>query len=129
MNDTKPCIFCQIVTGKIPAEKIYEDDYCYAFLDAHPNTKGHTLVIPKDHVENIYGIADEALCRVMISVKKIALALKNGLEADGINIAMNNEAPAGQIIFHAHVHVIPRYVKENTIAKSELVEKIQQEIS
>lgn len=128
MTNTDDCIFCKIITGEIPATKVYEDEYSYAFLDAHPNTKGHTLVIPKDHFENIYGIPDETLCRLMISVKKISLAVKNGLEADGINIAMNNEAPAGQIIFHAHVHVIPRYVKENSIEKDEIVEKIQKEL-
>lgn len=106
MNDT--CLFCKIIKGEIPAYKVYEDSETMAFLDINPNNPGHTLVVPRDHFENIYSIPDEALCRLMISVRKIALAIKNGLDVDGINIAMNNERAAGQIIDHAHIHIIPR---------------------
>ncbi len=112
MNTTEEnCIFCKIVAGEIPATKIYEDDYTIAFLSTQPNNPGHALVIPKDHFENIYGLPDETLCRMIITVKKVALAIKNGINADGINLGMNNEVPAGQAIFHAHIHIIPR--KEN----------------
>ena len=102
------CIFCKIIAGEIPANKIYEDEHTLAFLSIGPNNPGHTLVIPKDHFENIYGIPDETLCRVMITAKKVAIAIKNGLESDGVNIGINNEETAGQEIPHIHVHVIPR---------------------
>jgi histidine triad (HIT) family protein len=119
------CLFCKIINREIPADIVYEDGNTLAFLDVKPNTPGHTLVIPKDHFENIYGIPDEALARLSISVKKVALAIKNGLDADGINIQMNNEAPAGQIVFHAHIHVIPRYVDKRKVLKEEIIEKIK----
>lgn len=103
------CIFCGIVAGTVPARKIYEDDETVAFLNIHPMNLGQTLVIPKDHFENIYSLPDEQLCRVMITTRKIATAIKSSLDADGINIAMNNETASGQAIFHAHIHIIPRY--------------------
>jgi histidine triad (HIT) family protein len=103
------CIFCKIVSGSIPAVKFYEDDEILGFMDIHPNTRGHALVIPKDHVENIYGLTAEISARLMIAVQKISVAIKNAVDADGINIVMNNESAAGQIIWHAHMHVIPRY--------------------
>lgn len=103
------CIFCKIVTGTIPANKVYEDDETLAFLDIHPNNPGHTLVIPKDHFENIYGTPSETLCRMIMTTQKIAVAAKNGVDSDGINIAMNNESAAGQEVMHAHIHVIPRF--------------------
>jgi len=102
------CIFCKIVSGEIPTNKVYEDEHTLAFLDIRPVNPGHTLVIPKDHFENIYTLPDEAMARLGLAVKKVALAVKEGVEADGININMNNEADAGQVIFHAHIHVIPR---------------------
>lgn len=107
-NHDENCIFCKIVAGEIPANKVYEDEAAIAFLSIGPVNPGHTVVIPKDHFENIYGLPDETLCRLMMSVKKVALAVKNGLDADGINIGMNNEESAGQEIPHAHIHVIPR---------------------
>lgn len=103
------CIFCKIAKGDIPSHKIYEDEHVFAFLDIKPNNPGHTLVIPKEHFENIYTIPDEEFARVSLGAKKIALAIKNSLDADGINLSMNNEEAAGQVIFHAHLHVIPRY--------------------
>lgn len=103
------CIFCKIIAGQVPALKVYEDDSVLAFLDIKPNHPGHTLVIPKDHIENIYGMPDETLCRITMVVRKVALAVKNGVDADGLNIIMNNESAAGQEVFHAHIHIIPRY--------------------
>ncbi len=102
------CIFCKIISGEIPALKVYEGDHTLAFLDIKPNNPGHALVIPKDHFENIYTLPDETLARMALSVKKVALAVKEAVSADGINISMNNEESAGQEIFHAHIHVIPR---------------------
>ena len=114
-NHDENCIFCKIVAGEIPANKIYEDEANIAFLSIGPVNPGHTVVIPKDHFENIYGLPDETLCRLMITVKKVALAVKNGLDADGVNIGMNNEETAGQEIPHAHIHVIPRKYDDGLI--------------
>lgn len=102
------CIFCKIVKGEIPAHRVYEDDYTLAFLDIRPVNPGHTLLIPKDHFENLYTLPDEALSRLSAALKKVALAVKKGASADGINIGMNNDGAAGQIVPHAHFHIIPR---------------------
>jgi len=106
MNDD---LFLKIVKGEIPSHKIYEDEYTFAFLDIAPNNHGHTLVIPKERFKDIYDIPEETLCRVMNAVKKVSVAVKKATNADGINIAMNNEPAAGQIVLHAHIHVIPRF--------------------
>lgn len=103
------CLFCKIAQNKITAVKTYEDDETLAFMDIYPNTRGHMLVIPKDHFENIYGLPAEIAARVMITVQKLSVALKNAVDADGVNIVMNNESAAGQMIWHSHIHIIPRY--------------------
>ena len=103
------CIFCKIAAGEVPATKIYEDAEVLAFMNLHPTNKGQVLVIPKDHVENIYGLSEELAARIMLATKKLAIAVKNGVDADGVNLIMNNEEAAGQIIFHAHMHIIPRF--------------------
>lgn len=133
----KECIFCKIIQGEISAIKVYEDAEILAFMDIRPNHKGHTLVIPKDHIENIYGMTAEISARLMIAVQKIAVAVKNAVDADGINISMNNESAAGQIIWHAHMHIIPRYNEDGGYAGTytyiagemeEIAQKIQQEL-
>lgn len=103
------CLFCKIIAGEIPAKKIYEDDTVLAFLDIHPVNIGHTLVIPKAHFANLYDTSDETLSHMMTVVKKLSVAVKGALNADGVNIEMNNDAVAGQIIFHTHLHIIPRF--------------------
>ena len=104
------CLFCKIVARDgVPSYEVYEDADTYAFLDINPNNPGHTLVVPKAHYANLYDISDEALCSVMKAVRKIAPAIKKAVGATGINIAMNNERHAGQIINHAHLHIIPRF--------------------
>lgn len=103
------CIFCKIVKGEIPSEKVYEDDETFAFLDIRPNNPGHTLVIPKDHFENIYTTPDETFVRMALTAKKVSLAIKHATECEGINMNMNNEEAGGQLVFHAHLHVIPRF--------------------
>ncbi len=111
MNE-KDCIFCKIITGEIPSEKIYEDDWSLAFLDINPVNTGHALVIPKDHFENIYTTPDETLARLSLVTKKVAVAIKNAVDAEGITISMNNEPAGGQVIFHTHFHVVPRFEKD-----------------
>jgi len=106
MEDT---IFDKIIRKEIPANIVYEDADTMAFLDAHPNNVGHTLVVPKRSARNIFDIAPEDFAKLMKVVQKVAIAVKEATNADGINIAMNNEPAAGQVIFHAHVHVIPRF--------------------
>ncbi len=108
-NIVANCVFCKIIKNEIPAVKIYEDAETLAFLDISPDTRGHTLIIPKNHHENIYSLPVETWCLMNIVAQKIAIAVKNELSADGINIIMNNESAAHQIIFHAHIHIIPRY--------------------
>ncbi|MEK7539058.1 MAG: HIT family protein [Patescibacteria group bacterium] len=102
------CIFCKIIKGEISCNKIYEDDNVLAFLDIAPVNIGHSLVIPKKHFLNIYETPEGILTEMMKVVKIISHALKSGLNADGINITMNNEGAAGQVVFHSHIHIIPR---------------------
>lgn len=103
------CIFCKIVAGEMPCNKIYEDEQTLAFLDIRPLHPGHTLVIPKEHSRNILEISDESYRAVASTCRKVAEAIKESLQSDGINVHMNNELSAGQVVFHTHVHVIPRY--------------------
>jgi histidine triad (HIT) family protein len=102
-------IFTKIIKGEIPCAKIYEDEHVFAFLDINPINPGHTLVIPKNPYENIFEIPDEVLEKMIVIAKQIAIKQKEVLNADGINIGMNNGKDAGQEVFHAHIHVIPRY--------------------
>ena len=106
MEDT---VFAKIIRRELPADIVYEDDQTLAFLNIAPNTPGHTLVIPKNPSRNLLDIEDRDAEALIRSVKKVALALKTALSADGITIKMNNEAAGGQLVFHAHMHVIPRH--------------------
>ncbi len=106
MEDT---IFTKIIRREAPADIVYEDDDTLAFLDIRPNHPGQTLVIPKKPFRNIFDIDDESLAAVMRTVRKLAPAIKNAVHADGVNINSNNEPAAGQVVFHYHVHIIPRY--------------------
>ncbi len=109
MEDT---IFMKIIRREIPAEIVYEDDDTLAFLDIAPNNPGHTLVIPKVAARNVFDIDQENWVAVMKTVHKIAGAVKDAVHARGVNIIMNNEAEAGQEVFHAHAHIIPRHARE-----------------
>ncbi len=103
------CLFCKIITGEIPSQKVYEDETALAFLDIHPINIGHTLVVPKTHHANLYETPDEILAHLIVVVKKLSVAVKTAMKADGINIEMNNDPVAGQIIFHSHIHIVPRF--------------------
>lgn len=107
-TDRENCVFCKIIAGEIPAKKVYEDAETVAFLDIQPVQPGHTLVILKDHFENIYTTPAEAWLRLQMTVQKVALAVKHGTDADGVNVHMNNESAAGQVVPHVHIHIIPR---------------------
>lgn len=103
------CIFCKIVAGDIPSEKVFEDAETLAFLDIMPNNHGHTLVIPKKHHKNLLDMPEATWLDMMKTVHALAPIVKKAMGAEGINIAMNNEAAANQAVFHAHVHIIPRF--------------------
>jgi histidine triad (HIT) family protein len=103
------CIFCNIIEGTIPSAKIYEDEHTIAFMDIMPVTKGHVLLIPKTHRENVYELTEEEASRLFAVVPKIANALKAEFTPAGLNLLQNNGAPAGQAVFHFHLHLIPRY--------------------
>ncbi|MCM3745319.1 HIT family protein [Sporosarcina luteola] len=103
------CIFCKIVEGTLPSEKIYEDDHVVAFMDVMPVTKGHVQLIPKIHRENLYEMTEEEASRLFSVAPKIANLLKEEFKPAGMNLLQNNGAPAGQAVFHFHMHFIPRY--------------------
>jgi len=103
------CLFCKIVDGSIPSTKVYEDEHVLAFMDIMPLTKGHTLLIPKKHHENVYDMSSEEAGQLFSVAPKIAEALKASFQPAGLNLLNNNGAPAGQSVFHFHLHFIPRY--------------------
>ncbi|MBA2793716.1 MAG: HIT family protein [Thermoleophilaceae bacterium] len=103
------CIFCKIVAGELPAEKITEDEHTVAFMDINPWTRGHALVIPREHSKNLYEISDDDLARTLQAAKGLAARMRDKLGADGVNLLNSCEPAAWQTVFHFHVHVIPRY--------------------
>ena len=103
------CIFCALANGAIPTNKIYEDDNFTVILDASPANKGHALILPKQHYDNLFEIDDAVSAKVLPLAKKIATALKEEFGCDGVNVVQNNGTAAGQTVFHFHVHIIPRY--------------------
>ncbi len=104
------CLFCKIINGEIPSpNKIYEDKEVLGLLDINPVSKGHVIIVPKKHSEDILHTDDELLKYMMLVVKKLAKTIKNVVAADGINININNGKDAGQIVFHTHIHIVPRF--------------------
>lgn len=103
------CIFCKIANGDIPSVQIYEDDCFKVILDLGPATKGHALILPKDHAENIFELSEETAGEAMKLAKKIAATMKEKLHCDGVNLVQNNGTAAGQTVSHFHLHIIPRY--------------------
>ncbi|MEW6657794.1 MAG: HIT family protein [Thermodesulfobacteriota bacterium] len=106
------CIFCNIVAGKIPSEKVMETARVLAFLDIAPVNYGHSLVIPKEHHESLLDLPDELWTEMGRVSRQVARALQKVLYARGFNVGMNNFEAAGQVVFHAHLHVIPRYLND-----------------
>ncbi len=103
------CIFCKLANGEIPTNKIYEDDMFTVILDASPATRGHALILPKEHAANVYELPDETASKVFLLAKKLATKMTDILGCDGFNIIQNNGEVAGQTVFHFHMHLIPRY--------------------
>ena len=130
------CIFCKIANGEIPSETVYEDEDFRVILDLGPASKGHALILPKAHAANIYEISDDMAAKAMILAKKMATKMTEALKCDGFNIVQNNGEPAGQTVFHFHMHLIPRYEgdqvgitwKPGTLTdevKNEILEKLK----
>ena len=106
------CIFCKIINQEIPSYKVYEDDKVYAFLDITQVTKGHTLLVPKEHVADIFEYEPALAGEVFARVPKVARALEKAFpQMQGLNIINNNKELAYQSVFHSHIHLIPRYGK------------------
>jgi len=103
------CIFCKIANGEIPSKTLYEDEDFRVILDLGPATKGHALILPKDHFANLYDLPDETAAKVMQLAKKMATQMTEKLVCDGFNLVQNNGEVAGQTVFHFHLHLIPRY--------------------
>ena|SRR5664279_2818486 len=101
-------VFAKILRGEIPCVKVFEDEKTLAFMDVMPQADGHVLVIPKEPAENLLDLSPESAGALMMTTQRIAKAVKKGLNAPGIMLAMLNGAPAGQSVFHVHFHVIPR---------------------
>lgn len=103
------CLFCKIIRGEIPCTKVYEDDDLLAFLDIAPVNPGHTLVIPKDHLPTLFDLPDEYGALYLPLLKRLGKAIMQATDAEGLNLMMNNYHAAGQMVDHAHMHLIPRY--------------------
>jgi len=128
------CVFCKIIKGEIPAVKIYENAKILAFLDISPVNPGHTLLVPKEHYENLLETPNEILAELMIYTRKIAQAVIKGVNSEGFNLALNNGQVAGQVIPHLHFHIMPRFkgdgykLWEGKKSNPEELQKIAQKI-
>ena len=133
------CIFCKIAAGEIPSATLYEDDDFRVILDLGPASKGHALILTKNHYRNLYDIDDEVASKAILLAKKMITKLTDVLNCDGYNIVQNNEEAAGQTVFHFHMHMIPRYAngpqmvlwnpgKLDDTEKTEIIENVKKEL-
>ena len=129
-------VFRRIILGEIPSYKIYEDAETYAFLDIAPASPGHTLVICKSEVANLYALSDADLIATARTTQRVARAMREKLSADGVNIVQSNGAAAGQEVFHYHVHLIPRWHNDGVFAfwqpqalAKELMQELQSKLA
>ena len=134
------CIFCKIANGDIPSKTLYEDEDFRVILDLGPATKGHALILPKEHADNLYELPDETASKVFVLAKKLAMKMKEKLNCDGLNIVQNNGEAAGQTVQHFHMHLIPRYKGDqvgitwhpgelNDADKEEILLKVKEQLS
>ncbi len=130
------CIFCKIANGEIPSATLYEDEEFRVILDLGPASKGHALILPKEHYANIYELNEETAAKAFVLAKKMAERMTKALNCDGFNIVQNNGSVAGQTVFHFHMHLIPRYEgdgvglgwKPGTLtdeSKTEIIERLK----
>ena len=111
------CIFCKIAAGEIPSATIYEDDDFRVILDIEPASKGHALILPKDHYANLYELPEELASKALVVAKKVITKMTEIVECDGYNVLQNNGEAAGQTVFHFHMHLIPRYKEDDVTIK------------
>ena len=111
------CIFCKIIAGEIPSHTLFEDEQFKVILDVGPATRGHALIIPKDHYANLYELPEEMAADAIKLAKKMMSRMTDKLHCDGFNIIQNNGETAGQTVFHFHMHLIPRYKNDGEILK------------
>ena len=132
------CIFCKIAAGEIPSATLYEDDDFRVILDIEPASKGHALILPKEHYANLYELDDALAAKALVLAKKMITKLTPILGCEGYNIVQNNGPAAGQTVFHFHMHLIPRYAEDDVRigwkmgklseeVKQELLQKISEE--
>lgn len=125
------CIFCKIAAGEIPSATIYEDEDFKVILDIEPASKGHALIIPKEHYANLYELEDELAAKALVLAKKMITKLTDILGCDGYNVLQNNGPAAGQTVFHFHMHLVPRY-KDDTVQigwkLGKLTDEVKEEI-
>ncbi len=125
------CIFCKIAAGDIPSATIYEDNDFRVILDIEPASKGHALILPKEHYANLYELSDELAAKALIVAKKVITKMTDILGCDGYNVVQNNGEVAGQTVFHFHIHLIPRYKDDNVNIgwnQGKLTEEVKAEI-
>ena len=125
------CIFCKLANGVFPTATIYEDEDFRVILDLGPASKGHALILPKEHYANLYELSDEVAAKVLIVAKKVITKMTEVLGCDGYNLVQNNGEAAGQTVFHFHMHLIPRY-KDDQVGlgwnMGELTDEVKEEI-
>ena len=125
------CIFCKIAGGEIPAATLYEDENFRVILDLGPASKGHALILPKEHYANLYEIDEEVAGNAMKLAKRLVTKMTDALKCDGFNLVQNNGEVAGQTVFHFHMHLIPRYENDQvglTWTPGTLTEEVKEEI-
>lgn len=111
------CIFCKIIAGEIPSYTLYENEKFKIILDVGPATKGHALILPKEHYANLYELPEETAAEVIKLAKRMMIRMTDKLRCDGFNIVQNNGEAAGQTVNHFHMHLIPRYKNDGEILK------------
>lgn len=106
------CLFCKIANGEIPSDTIYEDEDFRVILDISPASAGHAIILPKNHAADLFELEKDDAAKIMGIAKKVGGAMMDSLGCDGLNVLQNNGEAAGQTVFHLHVHLIPRYIKD-----------------
>ncbi len=125
------CIFCKIAAGEIPSATIYEDDDFRVILDIEPASKGHALILPKEHYANLYELPEGIASKALVVAKKVITKMTEIVGCDGYNVLQNNGEVAGQTVFHFHIHLIPRYKEDDvtiTWNQGELSDELKADI-
>lgn len=125
------CIFCKIANGEIPSATLYEDGDFRVILDIGPASKGHALILPKEHYENLYELPEYKAAQAFVLAKRMSIKMRQVLNCDGMNVVQNNGTSAGQTVFHFHIHLIPRYVGDDvglTVNPGILSDEVKEEI-